>query len=1101
LWYKDAIIYELHVKAFHDSNGNGIGDLGGLIEKLDYLQGLGVSVIWLLPFYPSPLRDDGYDISDYFNINPDYGTLQDFRTFMKEAHRRGMRVLTELVVNHTSDQHMWFQQARRAKPGSPLRDYYVWSDTPEKYQEARIIFKDFETSNWSWDPIAKAYYWHRFYSHQPDLNYENPRVHKEIFRVVDFWLGMGVDGLRLDAVPYLFEREGTNCENLPETYDFLRKLRQHVDKTFKHRVLLAEANQWPEDAAAYFGGGDMCHTAFHFPVMPRMFMALRMEDRFPIIDILEQTPIIPDTCQWAMFLRNHDELTLEMVTDEERDYMYRVYARDPRAKINLGIRRRLAPLLDNNRRKIELMNILLFSLPGAPVIYYGDEIGMGDNYYLGDRDGIRTPMQWSPDRNAGFSKSNPHKLFLPLIIDPEYHHEAINVETQERNLSSLLWWMKRVIAMRRRFKAFGRGTLEFLSADNPKVLAFVRQYQDETIIVLVNLSRYSQVVEIDLSEYANRVPIEVFSQNRFPVIRESRYVVTLGPYDHYWLLLEQEREKVSAGDDRNIPEIRALPNWDSLVGKTQIRLLEGEVLEGFLRRARWFGGKSRTISAVKILEALPLAKEGEVYQLTLVEVTYTEGVPELYLIPLALSDKQKAVPILEEAPQALIARVNSTQGEFVLLDAVYDQNFRDMLLAMFMKKRRVRANGSMLLPEPGRLLRTLIASDVPIANSRVTRAEQSNTSINFDNKLFLKLYRRIEPGINPDPECARFITDKTDFSNIAAFAGSVDLIRGDGEPFTIALLQSFVPNQGDAWSYTIDALDRYFDRVLGSGKQLSDVPQSGGSLFQTDVNKVPEVLEELMAGFYFEMTRLLGRRTAELHLALASSKEDESFGPEPFSMHYQRSVCQSMRSQLKRVIQLLGSNLDRLEPDTASAARQVLTLDQDILAWFARILDHKISATKIRIHGDYHLGQVLFTGKDFVITDFEGEPARPIGERRLKRSPLRDVAGMIRSFHYAAQSALLRVKSTRSDEVAVLRPWVEPWVRHVSGVFLNSYLEMTRQATFLPTDQNDLELLLQVFLLDKAVYELGYELNNRLDWVSIPINGLLSCLQNRPDTV
>ncbi|OLD71808.1 MAG: maltose alpha-D-glucosyltransferase, partial [Acidobacteria bacterium 13_1_40CM_2_56_11] len=484
LWYKDAIIYELHVRAFYDSNDDGIGDFAGLTQKLDYLQDLGITAVWLLPFYPSPLRDDGYDIADYTAVHPSYGSVNDFRAFLREAHRRGIRVISELVLNHTSDQHAWFQRARRARPGSPARKFYVWNDTTEKYKEARIIFKDFETSNWTRDPFANQYYWHRFYHHQPDLNFESADVRRSLLAVVNFWLGMGVDGMRLDAVPYLYERDGTNCENLPETHQFLKNLRKKVDERFRNRMLLAEANQWPEDAIAYFGSGDECHMAFHFPVMPRMFMALRMEDRFPIIDILAQTPPISETCQWALFLRNHDELTLEMVTDEERDYMYRAYAHDPQMRINLGIRRRLASLLGKDWNRIELMNALLFSLPGTPVLYYGDEIGMGDNIYLGDRNSVRTPMQWSADRNAGFSKASPHRLYLPIVIDPDSHYEAFNVEAQQNNPHSMLWWMKRLIAMRKRYKAFGRGTLEFLYPENHRVLAFIRRYQDEIILVI-----------------------------------------------------------------------------------------------------------------------------------------------------------------------------------------------------------------------------------------------------------------------------------------------------------------------------------------------------------------------------------------------------------------------------------------------------------------------------------------------------------------------------------------------------------------------------------------------------------------------------------------
>src|SRR5213083_1238633 len=548
LWYKDAIIYELHVKTFCDSDGDGMGDFRGLIEKLDYLQELGVTAIWLLPFYPSPLRDDGYDIADYFDVNPNFGTLDDFRAFLDAAHQRNLHVITELVINHTSDQNPWFQKSRRAVAAAgagissddlAYKDFYVWSDTPEKYKDSRIIFKDFETSNWAWDPVAKAYYWHRFYSHQPDLNFDNPAVHEAVEKVLDFWLGMGVDGLRLDAVPYLYEREGTICENLRETHEYLVKLRAHVDEKFSGRMLLAEANQWPEDAVAYFGKGDESHMNFHFPLMPRMFMALQMEDRFPIIDILDQTPAVPDGCQWAMFLRNHDELTLEMVTDEERDYMYRVYATDPHARINLGIRRRLAPLLGNNRRKIELINSLLFSLPGTPIIYYGDEIGMGDNFYLGDRNGVRTPMQWSPDRNAGFSKANSQRLYFPVIIDPEYHYEAVNVEVQHSNPQSLLWWMKRTLSLRKQHKAFGRGSLEFLYPDNNKILAFLRTYADERILVVANLSRFPQHAELSLSALRGLHPVEMSGRSAFPPIADGPYPISLGPHGLFWFALEK----------------------------------------------------------------------------------------------------------------------------------------------------------------------------------------------------------------------------------------------------------------------------------------------------------------------------------------------------------------------------------------------------------------------------------------------------------------------------------------------------------------------------------------------------------------------------------
>ena len=624
LWYKDAIIYQLHVKTFSDSNEDGIGDFKGLIQKLDYLKNLGITVIWLLPFYPSPLKDDGYDISDYYDVHPQYGTLKDFKEFLKEAHERGLRVVTELVINHTSDQHPWFTRAKQAKESSSYRDFYVWSSNGRKYKDARIIFKDFELSNWSWSEDAKSYYWHRFYSHQPDLNFDNPSVQKEIFKVADFWFSLGVDGVRLDAVPYLFEREGTNCENLPETHEFLKKLRKHVDSKFKNRMLLAEANQWPEDAVKYFGSGDECQMAFHFPLMPRMYMSVQMEDRFPIIDILEQTPKMPRLCQWAIFLRNHDELTLEMVTDEERDYMYRAYATDARSKINLGIRRRLVPLLNNNRRKIELMNVLLFSLPGTPIIYYGDEIGMGDNHFLGDRDGVRTPMQWSPDRNAGFSKANPQQLYLPVTIDSEYHYETVNVETQDNNLSSLLWWMKRFIAIRKRFKAFSQGSIKFLYPDNSKVLCFIREFKNESILIVINLSRFSQTVDLDLKEYKGFTPEEVFSQNNFSIIKDSLYTVTLGPHNHFWFLLKKpvtSSKKIMM----KTPKIQLEKSWEEIFDLKNMRILESEILPQYFKECRWFGGKSRNVRTIRVAEQIRLDNKTQLSSLLLVNISYSSG--------------------------------------------------------------------------------------------------------------------------------------------------------------------------------------------------------------------------------------------------------------------------------------------------------------------------------------------------------------------------------------------------------------------------------------------------------------------------------------------
>ncbi len=537
-WHHDAVIYQLHVKAFRDSNRDGFGDFRGLIEKLDYVAELGVTAIWLLPFYPSPLKDDGYDISDYCKVNPHYGTVDDFKEVLDAAHARGLKVITELVINHTSDQHPWFQRARRAPKGSPERDFYVWSDDPNKYKDARIIFTDTETSNWAWDREAQQFYWHRFFSHQPDLNFDNPAVFEAVLDVMRFWLRLGVDGLRLDAIPYLIERDGTNCENLPETHDVLKRLRAALDAEFTDRIFLAEANQWPADVRTYFGDGDECHMAFHFPVMPRMYMALAQEDRTPIVDIMARTPPIPSQCQWAIFLRNHDELTLEMVTEEERAFMYGHYAKDLRMRINVGIRRRLAPLLDNGRKEIELMNGLLMSLPGSPILYYGDELGMGDNVYLGDRNGVRTPMQWTADRNAGFSSVASAALYFPVIADPPYDYHTVNVEAQEATPTSLLQWTRAIVRLRQRYKAFGRGTFEPLAPQNRRVLAFLRRYENEIILCVNNLARHAQYVELDLREFNGWSPMELWSGQAFPKIGELPYLLTMNGRDFLWFKLE-----------------------------------------------------------------------------------------------------------------------------------------------------------------------------------------------------------------------------------------------------------------------------------------------------------------------------------------------------------------------------------------------------------------------------------------------------------------------------------------------------------------------------------------------------------------------------------
>ena len=1093
LWYKDVIIYELHVRAFCDSNADGIGDFRGLIEKLDYLESLGVTALWLLPFYPSPLKDDGYDISNYFGIHPGYGLIRDFKEFIREAHRRGMRVITELVLNHTSDQHPWFQLARKSKPGSSMRDFYVWSDTPEKYKDARVIFKDFELSNWTWDPVAKAYYWHRFFSHQPDLNYDNPLVQKKIWRIIHFWLDMGVDGFRLDAVPYLYEREGTNCESLPETHAFLKSLRAHIDSAFKNKILLAEANQWPEDAIAYFGNEDECHAAFHFPLMPRLFMAIWMEDRFPIVDILEQTPSLSDTCQWAFFLRNHDELTLEMVSDEEKDYMYRVYARDPVARINLGIRRRLAPLLGNNMRKIEIMNMLLFSLPGTPIVYYGDEIGMGDNYHLGDRNGVRTPMQWNGDRNAGFSRANPQKLYLPVGIDPEYHYEVVNVENQEKNRASLLWWMRRVIAMRKRFKAFGRGNIEFLFPENPKVLAFIRQYKDETILTVINLSRFSQVAELDLSRFSGYVPEEIFSGNKFPRIKESPYLLTLGRYDYFWFALKREEKALRFGKIRKIPEVSG--SWETIfTGKTK-EILEEKILPAYMKASKYLLAKFMEIREVKIIENVHIKEDMCDVQLLLLEIKYTSGSLDTYLLPLSFLHGEKAENIIIENPYAVVAHLKCDNTEGIIYDSIYDEEFQKHLLLMFMRIHTVHGFQGAIVPYTGKHFKMYKKKELALFKPRIFQGEQNNSSIIYGKELILKLYRRLDEGINPELEMCRFLTEKSHFPHVPPFAGAIEYRRPGSEPVVIGLLQSFVPNEGNAWTYSRDWIERYFGRIIARKTELREIPKTSHAFFDTVFQEAPVLVQELIGGVYLEMISILGKRTAELHRALSSETEDPDFVPESFSASYQRSLYQSMQSLTKRVFELLRKKAKTLHGNGRDLLNEVLNREKEIAECYRALLKRKITALKIRIHGDFHLEQLLYTGNDFFIIDFEGHSARTLGERKLKRSPLRDIADMIRSFHYAIQTAFYKHTLARPEDAPLLEPWTDIWHRYVRESFLWSYLKTVSNAPFVPQNKEDIDIMLKAFLLERAVYELGYELNNRPEWVVIPLRGIKHLLE------
>jgi maltose alpha-D-glucosyltransferase/alpha-amylase len=1104
-WYKKAVIYQAHVRSFCDSDANGIGDFRGLTSKLDYLQDLGVTALWLLPFYPSPLKDDGYDIADYCGVNPIYGELSDFRDFLREAHRRDLRVITELVINHTSDQHAWFQKSRRAKPGSRWRDFYVWSDVAEKYRDARIIFKDFEVSNWTWDALAQAHYWHRFYAHQPDLNFDHPEVHREILRVLDFWLDLGVDGLRLDAVPYLYERENTNCENLPETHAFLKKLRAHMDEKYGDRMLLAEANQWPEDAAAYFGGGkgDECHMAFHFPLMPRLFMSVRMEDRTPIVDILQQTPAIPETSQWAIFLRNHDELTLEMVTDEERDYMYRVYAQDSRSRINLGIRRRLAPLLGNDRRRIELLNALLLSMPGTPVLYYGDEIGMGDNVFLGDRNGVRTPMQWSSDKNAGFSRANPQSLFLPIILDPEYHYEAVNVENQQRNTESLLWWTKRVLAMRKRWPVFGHGTIEFLQPDNRRILAFVRKDETQSVLVVCNLSRFVEMVQLNLGAYAQMAPVELFSRNVFPSISDQPYPLTLGPHAFYWFSLEpRSAETPSAvstapGAPREIPLLEIEQQWPEVLESQALRKLE-IILQDYIPPRRWFGGKTNTIKSVHVVEVITIPAAGDRAFLLFVDLDYVQGDPDRYMLPLSFATGDEAATLQQERPHLIIARLRLRKSgtEGFVYDGVGSKVMAKTLLDTMGRRRVLKGLQGEVRGFSLDAFRQFLGDESQPPEPLLGRAEQSNSAIVFGDKFILKTFRRLEAGINPDLEVNRFLAQH-DFPHVPPMAGGLTYRGRDGRETSLAILSGFAANCRDAWEYTLDSLGRFYDRVGSLPEEARSAPKVGERSMELVAEELPVLVPERI-GTYAEAARLLGERTAAMHLCLGSDRENKDFAPEPFNPFYQRSLFQSMRNQAVQSLSLLRARA-RSVPEAARAeAEKVVALQGDILKRLRAVADSRLTGMRLRVHGDYHLGQVLSTGKDFLIIDFEGEPARSLSERRFKRTPVTDVAGMLRSFDYAAHAALFRQQERGAitpEMVGWIAPWTRFWTHWTGFIFLKAYLGAAQRGGFLPQTNEELKILLEATLLNKALYELRYELNNRPAWVRIPLQGILQLME------
>jgi maltose alpha-D-glucosyltransferase / alpha-amylase len=1084
LWYKDAIIYELSVRSFYDSNGDGIGDFQGLIQKLDYLEDLGINTIWLLPFYPSPLKDDGYDVTDHMDVHPEYGTLNDFKQFLKDAHARGIRVITELILNHTSDHHAWFKKSRKAKHGSRQRDYYVWNNTPDKYKEARVIFTEESGTNWSWDNEAKAYYWHRFHSYQPELNFENPEVQMEMMKVVDFWMKMGVDGFRLSSIAFLFEEEGTHCENLPQTHMFLKRLRAHIDRHYKARVLLAEANLWPEDAASYFGTkNDECHLNFYFPLMPRLFLGLRTEDSYPILDIMEQTPAIPDTAQWALFLRNHDELGLDMVTDEEKDYLFKAYATDSNAKHSLGIRRRLAPMLGNDRRKMELLYTLLLSLPGTPILYYGDEIGMGDNVYLGDRYGVRTPMQWNMNSNAGFSSANPQRLHLPVITDPVYRYEAINVLAQEENTSSLLWWMKQLIAMRKRLQVFGRGTMKFIESSNAKVLCFERRFDKQTIIVVANLSQFSQYTTLKLKDFKGSDITEVFSQNRFSNVGAGEYSLTIGPYGYFWLQADSVEKKVSADASAELYFHKTDISWERMLGNyNELRVLERKVLPVFMRKCRWFGGKAKVVTKVSVAKVIPIKIEGTSYYFSVIEVSYAQRLPEFYFIPLSFVSADSVVDKVEYVAQSVLCRVEIQGKSGFIIDASYDRTFRDFLFASMEKDHRVKLDDGVLEFNHSVFAKIDIRKGI---ESKILKSDQSNTAIIYNDQYFFKFYRRIEMEINPDLEMLRFLSEHTSFTNSPRYAGSVEFKDNNGSIMVFGLMQEKVENQGEAWGMSVDSLGRFYDRIITKAKneKLPKLVNKPAIRFE----EAPEIIQEFIGRGFYERVARLGVRTAEMHLALASDANDPSFAPEKFTANYQRAMYSSLRKLVRDRLNLLENSLSKLSPETQVLAKRVLALEDTILNCFKEVYEVRLDAIKTRIHGDFHLGQVLFTGKDFVIIDFEGEPGFSFSERRLKKNPLKDVAGMMRSFHYAAFGKLLLNENYRDRDLEFLEAWAEQWQHYVGRFYLGAYMERMGMGSDLSYEY---DVLMRTFLIEKAVYELGYELNGRPDWTNIPLRGI-----------
>ncbi|MDB5985566.1 MAG: alpha-amylase family protein [Nevskia sp.] len=1096
LWYKDAVIYQVHVKSYFDANNDGIGDFAGLIEKLDYIAGLGVNTVWLLPFYPSPRRDDGYDIARYEGVHEDYGTMADAKRFIREAHARGLRVITELVINHTSDQHPWFQRARHAKPGSKWRDFYVWSDNDQKYSGTRIIFLDTEKSNWTWDPVANAYFWHRFYAHQPDLNFDNPQVLEAVLSVMRFWLDLGVDGLRLDAVPYLIERDGTSNENLPETHTLLKKFRAVIDQHYPDRMLLAEANMWPEDVQQYFGDvnekgeADECHMAFHFPLMPRMYMALAQEDRFPITDILRQTPDIPSNCQWAIFLRNHDELTLEMVTDKERDYLWNYYASDKRARINLGIRRRLAPLLERDRRRIELLNSLLLSMPGTPVLYYGDEIGMGDNIHLGDRDGVRTPMQWSIDRNGGFSRADPSSLVLPPIMDPLYGYLSINVETQARDPHSLLNWTRRMLAVRKQQKAFGRGSLKTLYPSNRRILAYLREFtndkaETETILCIANVSRAAQAVELDLAAFAGRVPVEMLGGTAFPPIGQLPYLLTVQPYGFYWFLLAAEAQMPAW----HSPPPEAMPELITLVLRKDVSEILAEPVRGalehelmaYLPKRRWFAAKDQKLLGVRIAEAVLLPGTSRPILLTEIEVRSAAG-SERYFLPLGFLPETDVITALPY--QLALARVRRGRNVGYLTDAfTLDALARGIVDGLRENKTLQIGDGELRFVPTAQLAGLTIAADAEI---RRLSAEQSNSSLVIGDLAILKLIRRTSGGLHPEAEMGRTLTERG-YANVAPMLGEVTRIAADGTPHVLAVLQGFKHNQGDAWVWTLNTLER----------AIRDATAVGAS----EIDNEQDAFAELEA-----FAKLLGMRLGELHAVLAQPCDDAAFAPEPASKDDVAEWADAVVAKLNEALDVLAKRSEWPQAADKERASFLQGHRAALIKAVKALAQRGIGSLRTRIHGDFHLGQILVAQGDACFIDFEGEPARPLAERRAKTSPYKDVAGLLRSFDYAAAMALSAAANaatgTAANDAADLqRRQLTTRFREVSErAFLFAYRSAAAGVAHHWQDPAGESALIDLFTLEKAAYEVRYEAANRPTWIGVPLRGLAVIAEHLLDT-